>query len=266
MVSKQYKQSIPDSFFRVSAAIVEGELDFSSTVTMINEVELSKIEEFRSKQVDQKRFSYTVFLAKAISIALMEFPEVNKRFYKPFGFFPRIFQKFSNVDIGIASELKDPKLAHVAYIGVMTNVEEKSLDEIQTWLLDFRDTKSVEQWKIFSGIVQNFPYFLSKIIIRMPIFFPNLWVKYRGGVCVISSPAKYGVDSIVASWSSPIGVSFGFVKERAIVKEGRVVIAPTFNLTVNFDRRIISGAQGAKFVKKVTDLLENFEFGSENKF
>lgn len=260
MVNKHYQRMIPDPFFRANAAIVEGELNFSTTVTMINEVNLSKIEEFRKNQKQQSRFSYTVFLAKAISIALMEFPEVNKRFYKPFGLLPRIFQKFTNVDIGVASELKDPQLEHVAYIGVLPNVEKKSLEEIQSWLLDFRDTKSVEQWKTFSGIIKGFPYFISKLLIRIPIFFPSLWAKYRGGVCIISSPAKYGVDSIVASWSSPIGVSFGFAKERAVVRNSQIIIAPTFNLTVNFDRRIISGAQGARFVKRVTEILENFEF------
>lgn len=259
MDNKNYDLSYPDSFFRVNSFIVEGEIDLSSTVTMINEVDLSKIEKFRLSHKDNK-FGYTVFVAKAVGKALKEFPEVNRRFYRPFLFFPRLFQNFYNVDIAIASEVTDPHMAHVAYIDVLRDVQEKSLLDIQTWLLNFRNTTSVQQWQLYSGIIKKLPYFISKILIKAPTWIPSLWVRYRGGACIISSPAKYGVDSLVASWSSPIGVSFGFAKQRVVFKEGEVKVAPTFNLTLNFDRRIISGAQGARFIARVSEILENFEF------
>lgn len=259
MKNKKYHLSYPDSFFRVNSSIVETEIDLSSTVTMINEVDLSKIEQFRSVSKESK-FSYTVFVAKAIGKALNEFPEINRRFYRPFFFFPRIFQRFSNVDIAIASEITDPKMAHVAYIDVLRDVQSKSLLEIQDWLLNFRNTSSVQQWKSFSGIIEKLPYFMAKVIIKMPTWIPSLWVRYRGGACTISSPSKYGVDSLVACWASPIGVSFGFVKKRVVFKNGQTEAVPTFNLTLNLDRRMISGAQGAKFMSRVCQILENFEF------
>lgn len=264
MKTKKFQISLPDSFFRVNSSIIESELDLSSTVTMVNEVNLSRIEEFRKNQ-PQKKFGYTVFVAKAIAKALQEFPEINRRFYRPFWLFPRLFQNFSNVDIAIASELTDPKLAHVAYIDVLRDAQDKSLEDIQNWLFHFRNTSGVEQWKIFSGIIQKLPYIVAKLMINAPVWFPTLWTKYRGGVCMISSPAKYGVDSIIACWMSPIGVSFGFVKQRVIYKDDQIVVAPTFNLTINFDRRMASGAQAAKFIARVSEILENLDFAENSK-
>lgn len=259
MTNKKYNLSIPDSFFRVSSALIEDELDLSSTVTMINEIDLTLIESYRRNNINMK-FSYTVFVAKAVAKALIEYPEVNKRFYRPFMFFPRVFQNFKNVDIAIASELTDPKMAHVAYLDVMRDVQDKSLEQIQKWLFDFRNTTQVQQWKAFSGIIKGLPYIIAKTLIKAPNWVPSLWTRYRGGACMISSPAKYGVDSLVACWMSPVGVSFGYVKQRAIVKNGEIKMAPTFNLTINFDRRIISGAQAARFISRVSQILENCEF------
>ena len=75
----------------------------------------------------------------------------------------------------------------------------------------------------------------------------------------MSSPAKYGVDALVTSWSWPIGVSFGYVKERPVVRDGKVVAGPTFNLILNFDRRIMAGAQSARFFARIKEYLENPE-------
>lgn len=258
-MSNNYHTQPTDKFFKANASIVEFEIDISSTATLLNLVDLTKIEILR-QSYEKNKPSYTVFVAKAVAIALMDFPEVNRRFFRPFGVFPRRFQVFEKVDIAIASEVTDTKLAHIAYIAVIKDVQNKSLNQIQDWLLAFRNTESVEQWKVYSSLITKLPSLISRSLIRMPVYFPKLWVKYRGGVCTISSPAKYGVDGLVAAWSSPIGVSFGFVKERAIVKDRKIISAPCFNLTLNFDRRIISGAQGARFAARISEILENAAF------
>ena len=41
-----------------------------------------------------------------------------------------------------------------------------------------------------------------------------------------------------------------------MVVAGQVVAHPTFVLTLNFDRRLMAGAQAARFFKRIIDLLE----------
>jgi pyruvate/2-oxoglutarate dehydrogenase complex dihydrolipoamide acyltransferase (E2) component len=61
----------------------------------------------------------------------------------------------------------------------------------------------------------------------------------------------------VGSWPSPLGVSFGLVKARPVVRAGQIVACPTFNLVVNFERTIMAGAQAARFFKRIVDILEH---------
>lgn len=74
---------------------------------------------------------------------------------------------------------------------------------------------------------------------------------------LISSPAKYGVDMLIANWPWPIGFSFGLVKERPFVVEGKIEVRSTMTLTMSFDRRIMGGAPAARFIRAVADSLEN---------
>ena len=73
---------------------------------------------------------------------------------------------------------------------------------------------------------------------------------------MVSSPGKYGVDVIFANWWAPLAVSFGMVKPRPVVIGDAVVPRPTFVLTVNFDVRVMAGAQAAMFGRRVVDILE----------
>ncbi len=256
MSTSKYHTSNTDKFFKVVSSIVENEINSSVTVTMINLVNLSKINQIRKSMQDNKP-SYTVFVAKALAMALKEFPEMNKRFYRPLGFLPSVYQIFKTVDIAIASEVVDKNFSHVAYIDVMTDVQDKSLQDIQQWLLDFRNTNSVKQWAMFSQTITKLPVLISRLLLTLPIYLPKLWVKYRGGAAIISSPAKYGVDSLIATWSAPIGISFGHVKDRPLVEQGSIIVASSFYLTLNFDRRLFSGAQGARFIARICEILES---------
>ncbi len=69
----------------------------------------------------------------------------------------------------------------------------------------------------------------------------------------------YGVDSFSAVINPPQAaiLSVGSVKSRAIVDEaGAVVARPTAELTLACDHRILYGADGARFLGRVTELLE----------
>src|SRR5690606_16428039 len=106
------------------------------------------------------------------------------------------------------------------------------------------------------SIITRLPLWLSKRLIRLPLWSPRLYSRYRGGAVLISSPAKYGVDIVATTWSWPLGISFGVVKDRPVVKNGQVVPCKTFVLTLNFDRRVMAGAQAAKFCSRLIEVLE----------
>jgi hypothetical protein len=149
----------------------------------------------------------------------------------------------------------------MVFVDIIHDADRLSLEAITGELraLATCDVTSNKQWREFSTIITRLPCWLAALLVRLPCFFPGLWVKYRGGAVMISSPAKYGVDALAGSWTHSLGVSFGLVKPRPLVRGSGVVARPTFTLTFNFDRRVVSRADAARFFRRVVDLLEHAE-------
>lgn len=246
-------------FFQVLRKIPEFELRPGPTVTFVSEVDLSEVEQIRREAKTQKS-SYTAFVIRALALALREFPYANQRISRrvwlPFA--RARLQMFDHCDIAVAAERDIPGVESAAFVDIIRDANEKSLSEITTWLseLSRSDTQTNEQWKQFSGVINRFPIGLALLLVRLPYFVPRLWDRYRGAAALVTSPAKYGVDTVAACWSWPVGVSFGLVKERPLVKEGQIKACPTFNLICNFDRRIMAGAQAGRFFAAIVKNLE----------
>jgi pyruvate/2-oxoglutarate dehydrogenase complex dihydrolipoamide acyltransferase (E2) component len=254
----------PDNrYFQANRGIVEHEIRPGHTVTFISEVDLTAVEGLRSRErlAGRPAPSYTAFVIKAVAAAIQAFPFANRRvcrrWWLPLSK-PRL-QRFEACDIAVAVERDVPGAESVAFVDVARRADAASLDDLTGWLRDLAtcDVATNRQWRQFSGLISRLPHWLSKMIIRLPLFSPRLWEQFRGGAVLVSSPAKYGIDTVAASWSWPLGVSFGLVKERPVVVDGRVVARPTFNLILNFDRRIMAGAPAARFFKRMVDAIEH---------
>jgi pyruvate/2-oxoglutarate dehydrogenase complex dihydrolipoamide acyltransferase (E2) component len=160
--------------------------------------------------------------------------------------------------VAVAVESKMPHHEFFAYVEVIRQADQLSLSEIHLKLHHIAKAPEQNQnWKRYVETCRRFPSFFTSFFVRLPLHLPHIWLKFRGAAALISSPAKYGVDAVVASWAWPLGVSFGYVKERPVVKDGKIVPCSTFSLVLNFDRRIMAGAQAAIFFKRFQDLLEN---------
>jgi pyruvate/2-oxoglutarate dehydrogenase complex dihydrolipoamide acyltransferase (E2) component len=252
-------------FFEVACSIIRNEIEPRNKVTFFSQVDLTQVEALRERASAQglHKPSYTALVAKAVAIGLRDHPYANRRVVRgwlPWSWQPRI-QRFLEIDVTVAVERKIPGAEMVAFVDVLRNVDAMGLQEVTSRLreLSEADAENNRQWKDFSGLVQRCPSWLAALLIRLPTYFPSLWVKYRGGAAMVSAPGKYGVDTIAGNWWAPIGVSFGVVKPRPVVHESQVVSRPTFNLTLNFDVRLMAGAQAAQFCKRIQDVLEQAE-------
>ena len=258
---ENYETLPTHKFFEVMSSLASHEIRPGNTMTFLSEVDLSEIEIIRQQWSGKRKPSYTTFVAKACSLALREFPYANRRLYRRF-WLPLSkmrLQQFNSCTVAVAVERNVPNAESVTFVDQLKEVDKLSLNEITDWLYELAtcDESNNEQWRQFNSLVNNSPHWFSKMIVRLPFLFPSMWAKYRGGPLLVSSPAKYGVDVISGSWTAPLGVSFGLVKDRPIVRNGQVVVAKTFTLTLNFDRRVMAGAQAAKFFKRIVDVLEN---------
>ena len=251
-----------NKFFEANRSIVEHEIRPGNTVSFLAEVDLLEVEQLRGSAPRGLKPSYTALVAKAVALALGDFPYANRRVCRrawlPFAV---RLQSFDRRDVAVAVEREVPGAESVAFIDILRDADRQSLPEITESLraLATCDATSNAQWREFSTIIHRLPNWLSARLIRLPFLAPALWVKYRGGAVLISSPAKYGVDVVVGTWSHPVGISFGLVQPRAVVRDGAIVIRPTFHLSMNFDRRVMAGAQAARFFKRIAENLERAE-------
>lgn len=251
-----------NKYFEAIRAVADFELHPAPTVSFMTEVDLTEIERVRSA-ASGIRPSYTAFVAKAVALALLDFPYANRRVCRsPWRLWlGHRLQRFHHCDVAVASERDIPGAESVAFFDVFRDVDRVSLGELTEALraLAESDITTNEQWRSFSSLITRLPQWLSTWLIRLPYFFPSVWIKYRGAAVLISSPSKYGVDAVMATQSYALSLAFGLVRLRPIVRDGQVVAGKTFALTMNFDRRVMAGAQSARFFKRIVERLEGAE-------
>jgi pyruvate dehydrogenase E2 component (dihydrolipoamide acetyltransferase) len=80
-----------------------------------------------------------------------------------------------------------------------------------------------------------------------------------GGTFTVTNMGVMDVDVFTPIINLPecaiLGV--GRIADRAVVREGAIVVRPTMWLSLTFDHRIVDGAPAARFLNRVKTLLEN---------
>ena len=235
---------------------LDDEIRTKSAIRFFREINLSAIEDVRRQyQARQEpKPSYTAFVTKAIARALREYPEANRRVF--WGLLGRRLIEFSGIHISIAVERE----TRSAGPETIYDADRLSIDEIHERPVTIakKEATEEERWAVFEKWVRRLPRFVTRFIISyLPRMFPGIWLAWRGGATLITSPAKYGVDMISGFWHWPITFSFGYVKPRPMAVDGRVEIHTSTILGMVWDRRVMVGAPFARFFNRVAGLLEN---------
>lgn len=81
----------------------------------------------------------------------------------------------------------------------------------------------------------------------------------RGGTFTVTSPGPFGglMATPIVMWPQSGILGVHRAVERAVVRDGQIVIRKMMNLSVTFDHRILDGMTAAKFVLDVVKLLEH---------
>jgi pyruvate/2-oxoglutarate dehydrogenase complex dihydrolipoamide acyltransferase (E2) component len=258
---KPYYLPAKNKFFLINALAVETEIHPQYTATLSHLVNLENIEQLRNSQTKEDRSSYTAILAKAIALALEKYPYANQRVMKGWWWklMGRRLQKFNSIDIAYAVERNIAGAEGFSFVDILRDLKSKNLEQISNELRSAvnESSQNSANWNLYKNLVTNFPVYFVLFIGKLACYIPSIWMRHRGGAVLISSPGKYGVHAIFATWPWPVGFSFGRVEKRPIVFDDEIKIAPTFMLTLNFDRRIMAGAPASHFFMEVVNNLEN---------
>ncbi len=190
----------------------------SLDVDMTGAVELRK----RLKDVTETAPSYNDMVVKAAAMALTEHPRVNGAYRDG------KFELYSSVNVGVAVAAQDTLVVPTIF-----EADRKSLGQIS------KDAR---------GLIQK--------VRDKKITPPEL----SSGTFTVSNLGMYGIREFTAIINTPQAalLTVGALEKRPAVDQdsGRIVALDQMTLTLVCDHRILYGADGAQFLARVRELLE----------
>jgi pyruvate dehydrogenase E2 component (dihydrolipoamide acetyltransferase) len=186
-------------------------------------VDMTMAVELRSrlKEVSDPAPSFNDMVVKACAIALTEHPRVNASYRDG------KFELYSNVNVGVAVAGQDALVVPTIF-----DADKKSLGQIA---------------KEARGLIEK---------VRDKKITPP---EVSSGTFTVSNLGMYGIEHFTAIINPPQAalLTVGALKKKPVVDENeRVVPRDAMNLTLVCDHRILYGADGAKFLARVKELLE----------
>jgi len=198
----------------------------AAMLTTFNEVDMQNIIQMKAdyKEDFQKKYSvklgFMSFFTKASVVALKNFPSINAEIEGD----QIIYKNYYNISIAIGTDR-----------GLVVPVIKKA-DELS-----------------FADIEKNI-FLLSEKANKGKITISDL----QGGTFTISNGGIYGSMLSTPILNPPQTGILGMhnIVERAVVKDGVIVIRPIMYLALSYDHRLIDGKEAVSFLKTVKECLE----------
>ncbi|HEY5941807.1 MAG TPA: dihydrolipoamide acetyltransferase family protein [Solirubrobacterales bacterium] len=164
--------------------------------------------------------SFNDMIVKACAIALREFPKANGAYRDG------RFERYSRVNVGVAVAAEEALVVPTIF-----DADQKGLRQIAA------DTRAVAA-KVRDGSVTP----------------PEL----SGGTFTVSNLGMFGIDEFdaVVNMGQAAILAVGAIRELPAVRDGEIVPAQLMKATLSCDHRILYGAEGAEFLARVRQLLE----------
>jgi pyruvate dehydrogenase E2 component (dihydrolipoamide acetyltransferase) len=164
--------------------------------------------------------SFNDMVVKASAIALREHPRANGAYRDG------RLELYSRINVGVAVAAQD-----ALTVPTIFDADRKGLREI------------ARQTRELAGKVRD-----------ATITPPEL----SGGTFTVSNLGMYGIDSFSAVINPPQAgiLAVGAITEKPVVRDGEIAKAQLMSVTLACDHRILYGADGAQFLARIRDLLE----------
>ena len=199
-------------------------------VTQFDRADVTDLEAFRQRNKEKTeasgaKLTPTVLALKAIITALKTFPQFN-----------------ASLDAGA----NDIILKHYYNLGIAVDTERGLLVPV----IKDVDRKDILELALELGDISNRAR-TNKIGLD----------ELQGGTFTVTNLGSLGVGEFTPIVNHPevAILGLGRAREEATVREGRIEPRLIMPLALSYDHRVIDGADGARFMRKIVDALENPE-------
>ena len=211
---------------RSIAANMSASWSISPRVTYTHPVDATAMKQLRASLKDEFKeqgikLTYNHILMMCTARALTEFPDVNASFRD------NMITRHHHVNLGLAVAKGDGLI-----VPNLKNCEALGLAEIA------KGTEAMIEAARTGKLTMD---------------------GMTGGTFTISSLGPYGITSFSPIINQPELAILGVcdIVDTPVVREGQVVVRPMMNLCLTADHRVIDGVMASRFLRRITELLEN---------
>ncbi len=178
-------------------------------------------EELNRTLSDEMKISFNDFVMKASAVALTRFPMLNSSFQD------NRVTVYKQVNLAMAVALEQGLITPV-----IRECDRKPLAQIS------RESKELMA-RVRDGKLRQ--------------------EEYEGGTFTVSNMGMFGVEDFAAIINPPQAaiLAVGAIAPRPVVKDGRLAVATTMKATISVDHRAANGADGARYLQYLKELLED---------
>jgi pyruvate dehydrogenase E2 component (dihydrolipoamide acetyltransferase) len=194
-------------------------------VTQHDLADVTDLEAFRKQQQDAKgpRLTMTAFALKAVAIVLKQFPQFNASLDLASG--QLVLKRYYHVGLAVDTE-------RGLLVPVLRDVDKKSVAELAAEMADVAERG--RQKKLSTDDM-------------------------RGGTFTITNLGGIGGTAFTPIINYPEVAILGLSRSRLqpVVRDGQIVPRLLLPLSLSYDHRVIDGADAARFVRRLAEMLEN---------
>ncbi|MDE2415118.1 MAG: 2-oxo acid dehydrogenase subunit E2 [Comamonadaceae bacterium] len=193
----------------------------------VEEVDVTELEALRQQLnkihgVQRGKLTLLPFLARAMVLALRDFPQINARFDDDAG----VVTRYEGVHLGIAAQTD---------AGLMVPV--------------LRHAESLDLWQCAAGIARLADGAKTGKLGRDELSGSSITLTSLGALGGIASTPVINHPEVAI-----VGVNR--MVERPMLRNGQVVARQLMNLSSSFDHRVVDGMDAAQFIQAMRALLE----------
>ena len=190
---------------------------------LVRHLDVSNLVTYKKQvqETNSNRLTYTDLLIKLVSITLKEHPRINA------SWIDNKIVKNSEINVGLAVDFDGGLI-----VPVIHKTDELSLGEITNRRKDL--ITRTQAGKLRSGDLDR-------------------------GTFTISNLGMFDVDSFNAIINPPQAaiLAVGRIVDKVVPVDGLPAVRPILTLNLSFDHRVVDGVRGAKFLKTLSNLIEN---------
>ncbi len=201
----------------------------TAMLTTFNEADLSRVLNLRKKQQEQFKQRHGIklglmsFFVKSCIEALKEYPAVNGRIDGN----DIVYHNYYDIGIAVGTE-------RGLVVPVLRNADDLTFAEIEHAIAKLGD-KAINKKLTMADL--------------------------EGGTFTISNGGVYGSMLSTPILNTPQCGILGMhaIQERAVVRDGEIVIRPMMYLALSYDHQLIDGREAVGFLKTIKEYIENPE-------